>query len=52
MGGLHGSMGGATPGKYFMGLSVVSTDHISTVAQDPHSTRVRIMPGGNLGFRR
>lgn len=52
MGGLHGSVGGATPGKYFMGLSAVATDHISTVATDADGERVRIQPGGNLGFWR
>jgi len=52
MGGLHGSVGGATPGKYFMGLSAVATDHISTVETDADGERVRIQPGGNLGFWR
>ena len=52
MGGLHGSVGGATPGKYLMGLSVVSTDHISLVVAAPAGERVRIEPGGNLGFWR
>lgn len=52
MGGLHGSIGGATPGKYLMGLSAVATDHITTVATDPDGERVRIIPGGNLGFWR
>ena len=52
MGGLHGSIGGATPGKYFMGLSAVATDHITTVATDVDGERVRIVPGGNLGFWR
>ena len=52
MGGLHGSVGGATPGKYLMGLSVVATDHITTVAADPAGDKVRIVPGGNLGFWR
>lgn len=52
MGGLHGSVGGATPGKYLMGLSVVATDYITTVAAGPDGDRVRIEPGGNLGFWR
>lgn len=52
MGGLHGSVGGATPGKYLMGLSVIATDNISTVATNPAGDRVRIIPGGNLGFWR
>lgn len=52
MGGLHGSVGGATPGKYLMGLSIVATDHISLVAHAPAGDRVRIEPGGNLGFWR
>lgn len=52
MGGLHGSVGGATPGKYLMGLSVIATDSISTVATNPAGDRVRIIPGGNLGFWR
>ena len=52
MGGLHGSVGGATPGKYLMGLSIVATHHISLVAHAPAGDRVRIEPGGNLGFWR
>ena len=53
MGGLHGSVGGATPGKYLMGLSVVATETITTtVAPGFDGDRVRIEPGGNLGFRR
>lgn len=52
MGGLHGSVGGATPGKYLMGLSIVATDHISLVVHAPAGDRVRIEPGGNLGFWR
>ena len=52
MGGLHGSVGGATPGKYLMGLSVVATYHITTVATSPDGEKVRIVPGGNLGFWR
>lgn len=52
MGGLHGSVGGATPGKYLMGLSIVATDRISWVAHVPAGDRVRIEPGGNLGFWR
>lgn len=52
MGGLHGSVGGATPGKHLMGLSVVATETITTVAPGFDGDRVRIEPGGNLGFRR
>lgn len=52
MGGLHGSVGGATPGKYLMGLSIVATDHIRLVIHAPAGDRVRIEPGGNLGFWR
>ena len=52
MGGLHSSVGGATPGKYLMGLSVVATETITTVAPGLDGDRVRIEPGGNLGFRR
>lgn len=52
MGGLHGSVGGATPGKYLLGLSIVATETITTVAPGQDDVRVRIEPGGNLGFRR
>ncbi|XP_068736846.1 uncharacterized protein [Montipora capricornis] len=52
MGGLNGSIGGATPGKYLMGLSAVASDSITTVSIDAAGEKVRIVPGGNLGFWR
>ena len=52
MGGLSGSVGGATPGKYLMGLSAIASDSVTTIVTDVEGEKVRIMPGGNLGFWR
>ncbi|XP_074607909.1 protein FAM8A1-like [Acropora palmata] len=52
MGGLGGSVGGATPGKYLMGLSAIASDSVTTILTDAEGKKVRIMPGGNLGFWR
>lgn len=52
-GGLYGSTGGATPGKFLMGLTVIAGDHVETFELVPGSEeKVRIHPGGHLGLWR
>ena len=42
-----GSVGGATPGKRFMGIYVVSSEELVV---DLGEGRVQITPAGNIGF--
>ena len=45
--GVAGTVGGATPGKRFMGIFVVSSEGFVT---DLGNGRVQITPAGNIGF--
>ena len=52
VGGFCGLLGGATPGKYFVGISVLSAESVELIDIDDRGERVRVAPGMNPGWWR
>jgi hypothetical protein len=52
VGGFYGIFGGATPGKYFVGISVLSADIVELIDIDDGGEKVRVVPGRNPGWWR
>jgi len=53
VGGFYGDLGGATPGKHLVGLSVLAADSVEVIDNNIlEGEKVRILPGENPGWWR
>ncbi|XP_031566931.1 protein FAM8A1-like [Actinia tenebrosa] len=52
VGGFYGILGGATPGKYFVGILVLSAETVELIDIDDRGEKVRVVPGMNPGWWR